>query len=107
MTRPPLRITHSAASRSVAAKETNVANRTTRRGLCMTAFDGLWAQYNLWAQSLSTASTDRKSTRLNSSHIPYLVCRLLLEKKYVGYPAHGGPRGTRSLRPRQPASART
>ena len=24
---------------------------------------------------------DRKSTRLNSSHIPYLVCRLLLEKK--------------------------
>ena len=25
--------------------------------------------------------TDRKSTRLNSSHIPYLVCRLLLEKK--------------------------
>ena len=24
---------------------------------------------------------DRKSTRLNSSHKPYLVCRLLLEKK--------------------------
>src|SRR5881397_4245783 len=26
-------------------------------------------------------STDRKSTRLNSSHIEHLVCRLLLEKK--------------------------
>ena len=25
--------------------------------------------------------TDRKSTRLNSSHVSYLVCRLLLEKK--------------------------
>src|SRR5216110_3855003 len=24
---------------------------------------------------------DRKSTRLNSSHVSYLVCRLLLEKK--------------------------
>src|SRR3712207_8185362 len=26
---------------------------------------------------------DRKSTRLNSSHAPYLVCRLLLEKKKI------------------------
>src|SRR3712207_7848102 len=27
------------------------------------------------------SSRDRKSTRLNSSHAQYLVCRLLLEKK--------------------------
>src|SRR3712207_7835500 len=27
------------------------------------------------------ATLDRKSTRLNSSHAQYLVCRLLLEKK--------------------------
>src|SRR3712207_7441546 len=28
---------------------------------------------------------DRKSTRLNSSHAQYLVCRLLLEKKKITY----------------------
>src|SRR5213595_2969834 len=33
--------------------------------------------------SLSAAPTDRKSTRLNSSHPQYLVCRLLLEKKKI------------------------
>ena len=27
--------------------------------------------------------SDRKSTRLNSSHTEYLVCRLLLEKKKI------------------------
>src|SRR3712207_8737093 len=30
---------------------------------------------------LTTGLVDRKSTRLNSSHAQYLVCRLLLEKK--------------------------
>src|SRR3712207_9013543 len=30
---------------------------------------------------LQAAQIDRKSTRLNSSHAQYLVCRLLLEKK--------------------------
>src|SRR3712207_8328874 len=30
---------------------------------------------------LHAATQDRKSTRLNSSHAQYLVCRLLLEKK--------------------------
>src|SRR3712207_7229424 len=29
------------------------------------------------------AQIDRKSTRLNSSHAKYLVCRLLLEKKKI------------------------
>src|SRR4029079_19833126 len=29
----------------------------------------------------ATQGGDRKSTRLNSSHLAYLVCRLLLEKK--------------------------
>src|SRR5699024_11462177 len=32
-----------------------------------------------WA--LSKRTVDRKSTRLNSSHVSNLVCRLLLEKK--------------------------
>src|SRR3712207_9282530 len=31
--------------------------------------------------AFTTTSLDRKSTRLNSSHAQYLVCRLLLEKK--------------------------
>src|SRR3712207_7263572 len=31
---------------------------------------------------------DRKSTRLNSSHAQYLVCRLLLEKKKTQYVSH-------------------
>src|SRR5690625_5456264 len=31
--------------------------------------------------SLTTTALDRKSTRLNSSHVAHLVCRLLLEKK--------------------------
>ena len=30
--------------------------------------------------TLDAAALDRKSTRLNSSHPRYLVCRLLLEK---------------------------
>src|SRR3712207_7620905 len=34
-----------------------------------------------WAGVLRRISRDRKSTRLNSSHAKYLVCRLLLEKK--------------------------
>src|SRR3712207_7962420 len=34
------------------------------------------------------AGEDRKSTRLNSSHAQYLVCRLLLEKKQLSHPAH-------------------
>src|SRR3712207_7283032 len=33
------------------------------------------------------SSKDRKSTRLNSSHAQYLVCRLLLEKKKTSPPA--------------------
>src|SRR3712207_8675975 len=32
-------------------------------------------------QALDAYFADRKSTRLNSSHAKYLVCRLLLEKK--------------------------
>src|SRR3712207_7621096 len=32
-------------------------------------------------RELAAADADRKSTRLNSSHRQYLVCRLLLEKK--------------------------
>src|SRR3712207_8167353 len=32
-------------------------------------------------ENMSTVCLDRKSTRLNSSHANYLVCRLLLEKK--------------------------
>src|SRR3712207_8833867 len=31
-------------------------------------------------------AVDRKSTRLNSSHAQYLVCRLLLEKNYSTHP---------------------
>src|ERR1043165_10118843 len=34
-----------------------------------------------WKLALALRSGDRKSTRLNSSHVAYLVCRLLLEKK--------------------------
>src|SRR3712207_7825427 len=32
-------------------------------------------------RTVGITGTDRKSTRLNSSHAQYLVCRLLLEKK--------------------------
>src|SRR3712207_8908285 len=41
----------------------------------MSTVDGDVATY--WQSQL-----DRKSTRLNSSHAQYLVCRLLLEKKH-------------------------
>src|SRR3712207_8068857 len=34
---------------------------------------------------------DRKSTRLNSSHAKYLVCRLLLEKKQLANRSPQGP----------------
>src|SRR3712207_7544152 len=34
-------------------------------------------------RELSGLGRDRKSTRLNSSHAQYLVCRLLLEKKKI------------------------
>src|SRR3712207_7650883 len=38
-------------------------------------------QYGGGPQNHPRATLDRKSTRLNSSHAQYLVCRLLLEKK--------------------------
>src|SRR2546430_12667161 len=37
--------------------------------------------FNKLSVSMLTATADRKSTRLNSSHSQNLVCRLLLEKK--------------------------
>ena len=34
-----------------------------------------------WGKDSLRVRIDRKSTRLNSSHVAYLVCRLLLEKR--------------------------
>src|SRR3712207_8556437 len=41
---------------------------------------------------------DRKSTRLNSSHAQYLVCRLLLEKKKKTHPRRSLAHDCRSPR---------
>src|SRR3712207_2860312 len=46
------------------------------------------------ASTSSTASGDRKSTRLNSKSRQYLVCRLLLEKtNYCFFQNYGGGTG--------------
>src|SRR3712207_7981831 len=50
------------------------------------AFDLVWQPYSLnfvpdARAVFGQVARDRKSTRLNSSHAQYLVCRLLLEKK--------------------------
>src|SRR3712207_7386751 len=41
----------------------------------------LFVSYNRTKNARRWVRRDRKSTRLNSSHAQYLVCRLLLEKK--------------------------
>src|SRR3712207_8844566 len=52
---------------------------TLARSTGRTVRDGSW-----WTAAVTAGAEllgDRKSTRLNSSHAQYLVCRLLLEKK--------------------------
>src|SRR3712207_7409150 len=48
---------------------------------CKTFFSYIRALHIPFISTPASTAVDRKSTRLNSSHAQYLVCRLLLEKK--------------------------
>src|SRR3712207_8743326 len=65
--------------------EVTIPARPTLRGEPNLFLDGLKpyvsAEYQGRTLTFAFDTGDRKSTRLNSSHANYLVCRLLLEKK--------------------------
>src|SRR3712207_6930062 len=63
--------------------ELEVMNSAAREGARAAAVRGTATdvQNATAAAAAPYTLTDRKSTRLNSSHRQYLVCRLLLEKK--------------------------
>src|SRR3712207_8911363 len=59
----------------------HVARNRVTRGPLMNAFEAIILFIRDGIARPAIDGGDRKSTRLNSSHAQYLVCRLLLEKK--------------------------